>query len=36
MSDMSKSDRYVVRRGDEWAVKKAGAERASGVFGTQR
>jgi len=33
---MSKNDRYVVRHGDDWAVKKAGADRASGVFETQR
>ena len=33
---MSKNDRYVVKRGDDWAVKKGGAERASGIFGTQR
>lgn len=26
----------VVRRGDEWAVVRDNAERASGVFGTQR
>jgi hypothetical protein len=32
---MSKNDRYVVRHGDDWAVKKGGADRASGVFGTQ-
>lgn len=30
------SDRYVVRHGDDWAVKKAHADRASGVFGTQQ
>lgn len=29
------SDRYVVKHGDDWAVKKAGADRASGVYGTQ-
>ena len=33
---MSKNDRYVVKQGDDWAVKKSGAERASGVFNTQR
>src|SRR5260221_731044 len=33
---MSKNDRFVVKPGDEWAVKKGGAERASAVFGTQR
>ncbi|SNR67152.1 hypothetical protein SAMN04488503_0763 [Humidesulfovibrio mexicanus] len=32
---MGGNDRYVVRHGEDWAVKKAGAERASGVFGTQ-
>ncbi len=32
---MSKNDRYVVKHGKDWAVKKAGAERASGIFGTQ-
>ena len=33
---MPKNDRYVVKHGSDWAVKKGGAERASGVFGTQR
>ena len=33
---MAKNDRYVVKHPDGWAVKKAGAERASGVFDTQR
>ncbi|MGH9890744.1 MAG: DUF2188 domain-containing protein [bacterium] len=33
---MSKKDRYVVNHPDGWAVKKPDAERASGVFGTQR
>lgn len=33
---MSKNDRYVVKHGDDWAVKKSGADRASGVFDTQR
>ena len=32
---MAKNDRFVVRHGDDWAVKKANAERASGVFPTQ-
>jgi uncharacterized protein YdaT len=32
---VSENDRYVVRHGDEWAVVKPGAERASGVFDTQ-
>lgn len=32
---MSENDRYVVKDGDGWAVKKAEAERASGVFDTQ-
>jgi hypothetical protein len=30
-----KNDRYVVTDGDEWAVKKAGAKRASAKAGTQ-
>ena len=33
---MAKNDRYVVRQGTDWAVKKAGAERASSVHSTQR
>lgn len=33
---MSKNDRYVVRHGGEWAVKKPGAERTSSVHGTQK
>lgn len=33
---MSKNDRFVVKHGKQWAVKKTGAERASGVFDTQR
>jgi hypothetical protein len=33
---MSENDRYVVKHGDEWAVKKAHADRASAVTGTQR
>lgn len=32
---MSENDRYVVKHDDGWAVKKADADRASGVFGTQ-
>jgi Uncharacterized protein conserved in bacteria (DUF2188). len=32
---MGKNDRYVVKHGDDWAVKKSDAERASGVFDTQ-
>ncbi|MGZ3308115.1 MAG: DUF2188 domain-containing protein [Xanthobacteraceae bacterium] len=35
-SETSKNDRYVVRRGGDWAVKKPGADRASSVHGTQR
>lgn len=31
----TKNDRYVVKHPDGWAVKKGGAERASGVYGTQ-
>lgn len=33
---MSKNDRYVVKHGDEWAVKKGHADRASRVFDTQQ
>jgi hypothetical protein len=32
---MSKNDRYVVKHGNEWAVKAANAKKASGVYGTQ-
>lgn len=32
---MAKNDRFVVRHGDGWAVKKGGAERASSVHRTQ-
>jgi hypothetical protein len=32
---MSKNDRYVVKHPNGWAVKAAGAERASGVYETQ-
>lgn len=32
---MSENDRFVVRHSGGWAVKKPGADRASGVFGTQ-
>lgn len=32
---MGMNDRYVVKAGSGWAVKKAGAERASAVCGTQ-
>lgn len=32
---MAKNDRYVVNHPDGWAVKGPGAERASGVYGTQ-
>ncbi len=31
-----KNDRYVVKHPDGWAVKKPGADRASGVYDTQR
>jgi hypothetical protein len=34
--NMSENDRYVVKHEEGWAVKKAHAERASGVFETQR
>jgi hypothetical protein len=33
---MTKNDRFVVRHGPDWAVKKSGADRASSVHGTQR
>jgi hypothetical protein len=33
---MSKNDRYVVRHGDDWAVKAGGANRASSIHDTQR
>lgn len=33
---MGKRDRYVVRHEDGWAVKKAGADRASSIHGTQQ
>jgi len=33
---MSENDRYVVKRGKEWAVVKPHAQRASAVTGTQR
>lgn len=33
---MSSNDRYVVKDGDDWAVKKPGAKRASVKFDTQR
>lgn len=33
---MAKNDRYVVKHEDGWAVKKPGAERASGIYDTQR
>ena len=33
---MAKNDRYVVKHEEGWAVKKAGAERASSVHDTQR
>ncbi len=32
---MSKNDRFVVKRGDQWAVVKGGAKRASAVVKTQ-
>ncbi|MCA0948487.1 DUF2188 domain-containing protein [Salipiger pacificus] len=31
----TKNDRYVVKHAAGWAVKKGGAERASGIYGTQ-
>jgi hypothetical protein len=33
---MASNDRYVTRHPDGWAVKKAHADRASGIFGRQR
>jgi Uncharacterized protein conserved in bacteria (DUF2188) len=33
---MSDNNRYVVKHPEGWAVKKAHAERASGIFETQR
>jgi hypothetical protein len=33
---MTSKDRFVVNHPDGWAVKKGGAERASGIFDTQR
>lgn len=33
---MAKNDRYVVKHEDGWAVKRPGAQKASGVYGTQR
>ena len=30
------ADRFVVKRGGDWAVVKPGAERASGIFSTQK
>ena len=33
---MGKHDRYVVKREDGWAVKRAGAERASSLHSIQR
>ena len=30
-----KSDRYVVRSGSDWAVKKGGVKRPEGTYGTQ-
>lgn len=33
---MSKNDRYVVRHGTDWAVKKGGVAKPEGVYDTQR
>jgi hypothetical protein len=32
---MQSNDRYVVKHGKQWAVKKSGATRSSGVFDLQ-
>jgi len=32
---MSKNDRYVVKHGSDWAVKKGRQKKPEGVFGTQ-
>ncbi|KQZ26525.1 hypothetical protein ASD50_03715 [Mesorhizobium sp. Root552] len=32
---MAKNDRFVVRHGNDWAVKKGGIARPEGVYGTQ-
>ncbi|CDZ49014.1 DUF2188 domain-containing protein [Neorhizobium galegae] len=33
---MSKKGQHVVPNGDKWSVRRAGASRASGTFGTQQ
>jgi hypothetical protein len=33
---MSKNDRFVIKHGNNWAVKSSDARRASGVYGTQK
>ena len=33
---MAKNDRYVVKHEEGWAVKKAGAEKASSIHDTQK
>jgi hypothetical protein len=33
---VTKHDRYVVKHGSDWAVKAGNAQRASGVYETQR
>ena len=33
---MSRNNRHVDARGDDWAVQREGADRASGIYGTQR
>ena len=33
---MAKNDRYVVKHEEGWAVKKAGAEKASSIHNTQK
>lgn len=33
---MSKNDRFVIKHGNNWAVRSSDARRASGVYGTQK
>ena len=32
---MSRNDRYVVKHGSDWAIKKSGQSKPEGVYGTQ-